>query len=180
MSDEINKAISLPLIMHDFNGQKITHEEIRKRIHDHMFNEDGLLRVREETPEEARQSELNYAFREKGDLEKAIREERCDAWVNPYRTITDLPLSPAQKECVVEYLAWQLIELLEAITGSDPCGKTYDPLFIQDGTAHSYAFDLWDGGRHHKFESLEQVEEGMRKEVIERIAKHIRARRIIE
>lgn len=45
------------------------------------------------------------------------------------------------------------------LIGWDGNSKFYDPLTIDTQTkvAHSYAFNLWDGGRHHPYESLEQI-----------------------
>ena len=58
--------------------------------------------------------------------------------------------------------------------GLDGSNKSYDPLTIEQITtakgtryvAHSYAFDLWDGGRHHEAESLEQIRAGMLEETV--------------
>jgi hypothetical protein len=60
-------------------------------------------------------------------------------------------------------------------------GKSYDPMTIEqittsEGTryiAHSYAFDLWDGGRHHEAESLERIRKGMLDEVVRNLKEHI-------
>jgi len=48
-------------------------------------------------------------------------------------------------------------------------GKVYDPLTIEGKTAHSYVFDLEDGGRHHKFKNLGHLREMILKETIENI-----------
>ena len=109
-------------------------------------------------------------------IDAHVRQEKHEAWINEYVSIDDLPFTPAQKEVALEWLAWQLSKILYGVSGEDFCGKTYDPLFIQGDTAHSYAFDLWDGGRHHKFETLKQVEDGLVKETIERLQGEIRAK----
>lgn len=50
--------------------------------------------------------------------------------------------------------------------------KSYDPLYIESFNlgikkwiVHSYVFDFIDGGRHHEFDSLEQIETELIKEV---------------
>jgi hypothetical protein len=73
----------------------------------------------------------------------------------------------------VEVYATALEDVLAAF-GMEGSNKSYDPMTIEqittsEGThfiAHSYAFDLWDGGRHHRAESLEQIRAGMLKEVV--------------
>jgi hypothetical protein len=51
-------------------------------------------------------------------------------------------------------------------------GKSYDPLTIERSErgqiAHSYAFDLWDGGRHHYLEgkSNEDLAKAMYEETL--------------
>lgn len=65
------------------------------------------------------------------------------------------------------------LEDLRHLFGLAKSGKTYDPLTIEKietagkvrYVAHSYAFDLWDGGRHHEATSLEQIRQGMLDEV---------------
>lgn len=67
--------------------------------------------------------------------------------------------------------------------GLDGSGKSYDPMTIEQITtaigtkyiAHSYAFDLWDGGRHHEAESLEQIRQGMILEVVRDLRAHFGA-----
>ena len=41
--------------------------------------------------------------------------------------------------------------------GCDSGRKVYDPLTIEGNIAHSYVMDLRDGGRHHPFDTLEQL-----------------------
>ena len=94
-------------------------------------------------------------------VEHTLAQLHQDAWANPYYSIDDLPFTQTQKEIALEWLAWQLEKLRKKIYGEWHSSKTYDPLFIQDRTAHSYAFDLWDGGRHHEFKSFEQLQDGM-------------------
>jgi hypothetical protein len=53
--------------------------------------------------------------------------------------------------------------------------KSYDPLTIEDSergrVAHTYVFDLWDGGRHHPLEGKtnEELAKAMFDETLERI-----------
>ena len=51
---------------------------------------------------------------------------------------------------------WDLLIKLEIYDGG---GKMYDPLTIEGKIAHSYVFDLWTGGRHHPFNSLEELKD---------------------
>lgn len=89
-------------------------------------------------------------------VEFAVRDMRSDNFGNPYDSVDDLPLSPAQKECVLEWYAKKVCHT--ANPDECCCGKSYDPLTIEGHTAHSYAFDFKDGGRHHPFGSLAELE----------------------
>lgn len=106
-----------------------------------------------------------------GNLDRHIQTTYRGADSNPFDSIDTLPLTPAQKECALEWLAWKLSRIFEGITGEQHRfnNKSYDPLVIKDDTAHSYAFDLWDGGRHHQFESFAQLEARMIEEIINRL-----------
>ena len=92
-----------------------------------------------------------------------------------FPTIDDLPLTEEQKVHVLEWFAWKIWRICEE-AGGDPDygGKSYDPLEIElmangSGIAHSYVFDLGDGGRHHPFVSLVELEKRLEKEAIEEI-----------
>ena len=76
------------------------------------------------------------------------------------RNINDLPLNDEQKKFVLEWFAYKLWEIIEE-GGGDPeyYGKSYDPLTIEGNIAHSYVFDLEDGGRHHEFRDFRHLEE---------------------
>ena len=88
-----------------------------------------------------------------------------DAW--HYDTnIDELPFTTEQKEMVLEWYARKLIHLACAITDDDMCGKSYDPLTIEGNTAHTYMFDLEDGGRHHPFRDLQHLEAMLTDEVV--------------
>lgn len=73
----------------------------------------------------------------------------------------------------VEVYARAVEDILDAF-GMGCSAKTYDPLTIEQITtargteyiAHSYAFDLWDGGRHHHAKSLEQIWTAIRDEAV--------------
>lgn len=48
--------------------------------------------------------------------------------------------------------------------------KSCDPLMFdldepKSKEVYSYVFDLWDGGRHHEYETLEQIEEALLREI---------------
>jgi len=89
---------------------------------------------------------------------------------NNFHTIDDLPFNEDAKIMVMEWFARKLWYLLEE-GSNDPdyhC-KSYDPLVIVGNTAHSYVFDMEDGGRHHPFNNLEHLEKMLMDEGIERI-----------
>lgn len=79
--------------------------------------------------------------------------------------IEDLPLTYHQKLAVLEHIARILQDIKNAAIGDSPCCKSYDPLLIEGNTAHSYVYDLADGGRHHKFKSLNDLERMMIDEI---------------
>ena len=89
---------------------------------------------------------------------------------NRYHDIDDLPLDYLEKCAVLEYLARKLWIILEESTGApEYAGKTYDPLIIEGNIAHSYVFDLEDGGRHHSFKDLKHLETMLINEAISRL-----------
>lgn len=71
--------------------------------------------------------------------------------------ITALPLTREQQMAVVEWLANKYWQILLDLNIQDGHCKSYDPLLIEGGTAHSYVFDLEDGGRHHDFRDLNHL-----------------------
>jgi len=100
-------------------------------------------------------------------IDKEIGKHR--EGTNTYKTIDDLPLSELQKRCVLEWLAWKAWDILIELGIEDGYGKSYDPLLIEDKKCHSYIFDLGDGGRHHDYKVLREIEEKLIKEVVEEI-----------
>lgn len=102
-------------------------------------------------------------------IDNKIRNRRYA--INLYRTINDLPLTEMQTRCVLEWFAWKIWEILMELEIEDGYGKLYDPLVIEKNECHSYVFDLGDGGRHHKYETLMELEERLKKEMVERIRK---------
>ncbi|MHA1280747.1 MAG: hypothetical protein ACTSQ8_26670 [Candidatus Helarchaeota archaeon] len=102
-------------------------------------------------------------------LEEIVKNERNKSIANPYKSIDDLPLTPSQKECVIEYLAWKLWSILLDLDIQDGHSKSYDPLVIDEDVAHSYVFDMEDGGRHHSYKNLKHLEEMLYKETLEQI-----------
>lgn len=93
--------------------------------------------------------------------------------LSEYYSIDDLPLTEEQKMMVLVWFARKLWILIEEGSG-DPeyyC-KSYDPLSFWDGKAHSYVFDLEDGGRHHEYGSLEHLENMLMSEGINEIKKN--------
>lgn len=61
----------------------------------------------------------------------------------------------------VEGYAMALSHTMTALTGDNPCGKSYDPLRVEGGEMYSYAFDMKDGGRHHPISDYKDVGEVM-------------------
>lgn len=100
-------------------------------------------------------------------IDEEIKKHRNG--INPYRTISELPLSEMQKRCVLEWFAWKIWEMLMELKIEDGHRKLYDPLVIEENECHSYVFDLGDGRRHHKYKTLVELEERLKKEMIERI-----------
>lgn len=87
-------------------------------------------------------------------------------------SIDGLPLTDEQKERVLEWYAEKIWQLLQDLDISDGHSKMYDPLTIQDGIAHSYVFDLEDGGRRHAFRDYEHLEKMLQNELLEMIREH--------
>lgn len=89
-------------------------------------------------------------------------------FANNFFTIEDLTsLTREQKEEVLMWFARKLWVLLGKWRAYH-C-KHYDPLVIEGNIAHSYVFNLDDGGRHHEFRDLEHLEKMMMDEGIRRI-----------
>lgn len=86
---------------------------------------------------------------------------------NDYYSVDDLPLTEDQKEMVLE---WYAQKIWGGLSERGHC-KSYDPLIIEGKVAHSYIFDLngldhrTDGGRHHNFKTLPQLEERLENEM---------------
>jgi len=90
--------------------------------------------------------------------------------MNKFYTINDLPFTEEQKQWALEWFSQKLWKLLEEGSGEpDYYCKSYDPLVIEGNIAHSYIFDLEDGGRHHPFKDLAHLEEMLMDEGIKRI-----------
>ena len=66
----------------------------------------------------------------------------------------------------IESYAQACFEILLGLELYDGGGKMYDPLTIVGKTAHTYIFDLWTGGRHHSFKSLEELKDKILEETI--------------
>jgi hypothetical protein len=86
--------------------------------------------------------------------------------------LSETSFTDAQKSIILEWYAWKIWHALEEGSGEPEyyC-KSYDPMEIElsEKTAHSYVFDLEDGGRHHPFRDLEHLEQMMDAELIKRI-----------
>lgn len=93
--------------------------------------------------------------------------------MNDYDCIDDLPFTSEQKMMVLAWFARKLWAIDVEALGNDYCGKVYDPLSFWEGEAHSYVFDLEDGGRHHKYDSLGHLEAMLVNEIIGEIDYYI-------
>lgn len=82
---------------------------------------------------------------------------------NDLDTLDELPFTDDQKEMVLEWFAQKI---WGGLHGRGHC-KSYDPLIIEGYTAHSYIFNFEDGGRHHDFQSLTDLEKLLEKEMKE-------------
>lgn len=90
---------------------------------------------------------------------------------NPWYDINELPFNDDQKEIVLEYIARILwIILTESMWDGEYICKSYDPLVIDENTAHSYVLNLnRHGGRHHYFKDYKELEEKIKNGAIEDI-----------
>lgn len=59
----------------------------------------------------------------------------------------------------IEGYAMACADLMYKMAGDSPCSKSYDPMTIEGGAMHSYAFDMKDGGRHHQISDYKDVGE---------------------
>ena len=76
----------------------------------------------------------------------------------------DLPshyIMDPQVKGFVEGYAMALSHVMKSLSGDSPCAKHYDPLLVESGVIHSYAFDMKDGGRHHPVSDYKDVGEVM-------------------
>jgi uncharacterized protein YtpQ (UPF0354 family) len=88
---------------------------------------------------------------------------------NQFYDIERLPFLPYQKEIILEYLAQKLWAILRKTNLMEDHCKSYDPLLIDKTTAHSYVFDMEDGGRHHTFKDYKHLEKMLMDETIAKI-----------
>ena len=59
----------------------------------------------------------------------------------------------------IEGYAKALWDLSLAFDWIDVHRKSYDPMTIEDGTMHSYVFNMKDGGRHHPISQYKDKDE---------------------
>jgi hypothetical protein len=84
------------------------------------------------------------------------------------------PLTPKEAAYVEGYAA-ALQDVMQELTGSNTCDKSYDPLTVElQGTLmRSYAYDMKDGGREHPvsdYDSIEDICKTLSSEVLCEIA----------
>ena len=95
-----------------------------------------------------------------------------DAYRDQPRLLSELGLDSITTARILEWFALKIWVGLEEGSGErEYYGKSYDPLKIElstsgGGVAHSYVFNLRDGGRHHGFQSLEELEMALTEELI--------------
>lgn len=99
---------------------------------------------------------------------KQYREKIGEWYFNELYDIDCLPFNEEEKKTILEYLAQKYWQIILAFDDDSYC-KHYDPLVISGGQAHSYIFDLEDGGRHHSFKNLKHLEKMLTDETIETI-----------
>lgn len=86
--------------------------------------------------------------------------------------LAEIGLDTLQRAKVLEWFARKIWVGSEEGSGErEYCCKSYDPLTIElstdgGGVAHSYVFNFHDGGRHHVFDSLDQLEDWLLEELI--------------
>lgn len=103
------------------------------------------------------------------------RKDAGEGFMGGPRTLDDLALDSLQRAQVLEWFAFKVwVAMNEGAGYADYSGKSYDPLSIElepygGGTAHSYVFDFKDGGRHHPFGSLAQLEAWLTDEAIQAV-----------
>lgn len=85
--------------------------------------------------------------------------ERERRYGNQFYDIDQLPFTEHQKAIVLEYLAQKLWKTLIKVGIMESYCKSYDPLLIDGNIAHSYVFDMKDGGRHHSFKDYKDLEQ---------------------
>jgi len=108
-------------------------------------------------------------------LANVIAETLGDYGFQEWYCIEDLPevlFTPIHKKMVLEWFARKIEQMLRIF--SDDWGdhrKSYDPLLINldTKTAHSYLFSFKNGGRHHPFGSLLQLERWLVEEAVKEI-----------
>jgi hypothetical protein len=83
-------------------------------------------------------------------------------------------LTPEQQKYLEGYAA-ALQDLQLSLTGDNWCSKSYDPLTCEAEVMHSYAFDMKDGGRHHKvrdYQTMEDIKKVLLEETSQAINQH--------
>ena len=103
------------------------------------------------------------------------RGDRAAGFMSGPRTLADVELDSLQRVQVLEWFAYKVwVAMNEGSGDADYSGKSYDPLTVNlesngCGVAHSYVFNFKDGGRHHSFHSLAELEEWLTDEAIQAV-----------
>jgi len=105
--------------------------------------------------------------------------ERSAIWNSfgkgPKWSMEDLPLTDEQKVLVLEWYARKIMDAFVNLGIQDGYGKSYDPMSIEEdrNVAHSYVFDLEDGGRHHAYVNLADLERRLSLELTTQIRDYV-------
>jgi len=92
------------------------------------------------------------------------------SWFHPEdRELTNEDIESYAHAC------WDILRELEIFDGH--C-KLYDPLTIEGKKAHSYVFNMEDGGRSHKFKNLGHLREMILQETINLIKENYETKTI--
>lgn len=73
------------------------------------------------------------------------------------------------QERYIEAFAEALDAMMFELTGESPSAKRYDPMTVEAGVMHSYAFNMKDGGRHHPvtdYASIDEIKAVLLKEAV--------------
>lgn len=80
-------------------------------------------------------------------------------WPSDYLGLEAHHVDNPQVKGFVEGYAMALSHMMLRLSGDSPVDKSYDPMVVESGEMHSYAFDMKDGGRHHPISDYKDIGE---------------------